>query len=615
MRVFKHSPNVAEQIAREMFNIETGMLYFDHTSATPEVMISKPTLYPSIDRDGIRTTLRSVVGFIYLPNDTDLKDFTFTVQDHMGEFDDKYKHLDKHTRLERKSGQFTAMKARNTMNLIQYTSLGLYSEDRELNSKRSYVVNSEQIKLGRDVLNGRFTWFIFPSKIMIKNIEQFDNPRFTATTQFVSIIYDKLNHIGVPNGTKLESNITFLHFRICKNLISFQPLQKIIEEAESADEPEKEERILGADLTEEARQVFMDAKKCPECQKPFKTKGGLTRHMNLKSCEKPAPAPASTLGSIMPAVPVPVVLKPCPHCKRGFKTAGSLKTHMKKCKAVTTATMSLAKASVQKDNMQKFMGMTADEKKKYLEKMGGHPEYMPQWNDVVYDENHGLALCRKRGAAFELIRYYGNWNLYREAFEINNVPLKKIHYTIYGDSFHNVIINQTLAPKPIPSNRKQLYPHTDIFSDEEICSCCYTPLYGDIYVVANREDEGYTVCGTCMHYNPFAIGVGNTVLRIAYPGDVEGIVNRTNFSELKKTIIKKSFGQNFTESSASGSVAFYLGYVPGGPATEYIGWSGFLSDFINYMDSDNGFYKSGDMAKLSVMVEKAKVFPVKLINV
>lgn len=610
MRVFKHSENVAEQIAREMYNIETGMLHFDHVSPN---IIAKPVLYPSIDRDGIKTTIKSVVGFIYLPNDVDLKDFIMTVEEQMEKFDVEHAHLAKHARLERRSGQFTAMKARNTMDLVQYTSPSL-AGGTDKHYMRGYILDSDQIKLGKDIRNGRFTWFVYPSKVMIKNIEQFDNPRFPATTQFVSIIYDKLNHIAVPNGTKLESNITFQHFRVCKNLISFQPSQKEIEvdTSEETDEPVKEERILGAHMTEEERTACVDAKKCPECVKSFKTKGGLTRHMNLKNCERPKPAAPLVPG--VPSTPVPVVLKPCPHCKRGFKTAGSLKTHMKKCRAATVATLSLAKTNIQKDNMEKFMNMSSDEKKKYLEKMGGHPEYMPQWNDVVYDENHSLALCRKRGAAFELIRYYGKWDIYREAFNTNTIPLKKIHYTIYSDNFHNIIINQTLAPKRIPVNRKQLYPRTESFSNEEICTCCYTPLYGDIYVIAGRNDEGYAVCATCMHYNPFAIGAGNTMLRISYPAIIDNIVNRTNFSELKKTIMKQSFDRNFTELGASGAAAFYLGYVPGNTKIEYIGWSGFLSDFINYMDSSNGFYRTGDMSVLSSIVERAKVFPVKLIN-
>jgi len=479
----------------------------------------------------------------------------------------------------------------------------------------------------------RFHWFIFPSKVLIKNIEQFENPRFPPTTQFLSILYDKHDHIMVNNGVKLETNITFTHFRVCKNLVSFRPLETLVEE-ELATESEKE--TIKSKLTEEELQAYIESKKCYICQKTFKSKGGLTRHANQGGCSPPEPVdPISQpqTGDNGEVIIIPAS-KPCPYCKRNFKTAGSVKTHMKKCKMATSTNTSLAKAEVQKDNMVRFLSMNAEEKKKHLERMGGHPEYMPQWNDVVYDENHGLALCPKRGAAFELIRYFGKWDIYSDAFSTSFIPLKKIPALIYHEEFHNIIIDQSYAPTHIKNTRKQTYQQGSEFADDEICACCYTPLYGDIYVViANKKaptksqgDEGYAVCAVCMHYN-FTPHVNDntTILRVAYPSSVSDIVAQTNFPPLKKNILRKAFNYNLIDVGPSGHTAFIIGYKPnvGRPNSkpnsfEYIGWTGFLSDFINYMDTDNKLLSSVKGAEnikmLQQIIDNAKVFPAKLIN-
>lgn len=627
MRVFKNLENIEELIAREMFNIETGMLYYDPLSATPDIMNEKPSLYPMIEADGIKTSIRTAVGFIYVPNDIPLKDFMEDVEDHLDKLDEKHHHLDKHARVDRKAGQFSAMKVKSSYSKNDYYIPGKTVQPN--NCKRCFILDTPNLKIASDMSKNRFHWFIFPSKVLIKNIEQFENPRFPATTQFLSIVYDKHDHILVNNGVKLESNITFTHFRVCKNLVSFRPLETLVEEElAKPDEPESEE----TKLTAEELQAFVDNKKCHICHKAFKSKGGLTRHTNQGGCSPPEPV-VQTTQTLLSDGTTPLitpVMKPCPFCKRNFKTAGSVKTHMKKCKMATSTN---AKAEVQKDNMVKFLSMNADEKKKHLERMGGHPEYMPQWNDVVYDENHGLALCPKRGAAFELIRYFGKWDIYRDAFSTSFIPLKKIPALIYHEDFHNIIIDQSYAPTHIKMNRKTIYPNGSEFADDEICSCCYTPLYGDIYVIIpvkktfkQNGDEGYAVCAVCMHFN-FTPHVNDNsiILRIAYPSSVSDIISQTDFPVLKKNILQKAFKYNLIDVGPSGHTAFVIGYKPnvGRPNSkpnsfEYIGWTGFLSDFINYMDTDNKLLSSVKGAEnikiLQQIIDNAKVFPAKLIN-
>jgi uncharacterized C2H2 Zn-finger protein len=421
------------------------------------------------------------------------------------------------------------------------------------------------------------------------------------------MVYDINDHIATADGAKLESNITFQHFRVCKNLVSFNPLQAIVEKELSKDDTDSD------GLTEEERQAFIDDKKCPKCRKAFKAKAGLTRHINQNTCEKyvepvaaPATMPIPPLLAQMNAVdamqPDVIVYKTCPHCKRNFKNAGSLKTHLNKCKMATAATTSLAKVESQKDNMEKFLQMAPDEKKKYLDRMGGHPEYMPQWNDIAYDADHGLALCPKRGISFELIRYFGNWDLYKEEFATGTIPIHTINVPIYIENFQNIIIDQTLLPyrKISTVARKRQYPKTSSFTDSELCSCCFTPLYEDIYVVIyGTQIEGYAVCGVCMHFDPDAhCKPGKTILRVSYPVSMSAIIDRTDFLELKKRIMKQT--TNIVSYASETGVAFLIG-----DKVEYIGWTGFLSDFIVY----NNINK-----EVSQSAECAKIFPAKLIR-
>jgi len=604
MRVFKDN-DIKAKMAKEMFNIETGMLHYDFTS---EKKKEKPTLYPSILVDGIKTTIRSAIGFIYLPNDMDLGEFITGVETHLTDYDANYNHLSKYARLERPAGHFTSMKAKNTMTITKHATPQTGNDN---NWRRSFIINTEILHIGSQMHTSRFYWYVFPMKVMIKNIEQFHTPRFPPTTQFVSIIYDKFDHLSVGDCAKLESNVTFQHFRVCKNLVSFKPLQRIVEKEIAI--PKKVEEEL--DMTDEEKQAYIDLNQCPKCRKKFKSKGGLTRHTNQNTCTLYV-APMVVTNSQGPdyviadlTTPVVEAIKyPCIHCKKEFRTTGSLKTHLHKCKAATAATLSLAKAETLKDNMEKFLSMSAEEKKEHLEKMGGHPEYMPQWNDIAQDPKHSLALCPKRSGSLELIHYFGKWDIYKDSADENYIPIIPIPVTIYNENFHNVIIDPSLAPKSIPKTRKKLFPKTADYSNSEICSSCYTPLYDDIYIVIAKETdiEGYAVCGTCMHYSPEKKKI---VLRVSYPTNVSSVIDKTDFIKLKKDILKKAFKTNFVDHSSGYNTAMYIGYDPKEPKQyDYIGWSGCLAELISYMSTDNNYYASGDSKVLSNWSEHAKIF-------
>lgn len=634
MRVFKHSDNVKEKIAREMINIEAGLLYFEPGKDT---INAKPTLYPEVERDNIKTTIRSHVGFIYLPFDVDMEEFMKGVETYLTDYDLQLGHLSKYMRLERNNGQFTAMKAKNNMTKTTYAVVN------KTGYPDNYTKRAIFIGANVDMHIYRFHWFVYNTRTMVKNIEQFDRPAFPATTQFVSILYDKFDYLTATDGQKLESNITFQHFKVFQNLITFDPLQEIVDKELAAKEAADGEETQDDDgLTDEERQEFIDNMRCPKCQKKFKAKGGLTRHIKINTCKKltssaqpnstnigtnvgidQTPLPGISAGepltSLLPAATTEDTTasrKPCPFCQRSFKTSSSLKTHMKKCKKATSETMSLAKATIQKDNLTKFLQMKPEEKQKHLDLMGGHPEYVPQWNDTVYDAANGIALCKKRGAAFELIRHFGRWEKFNDAFNNGIIALHKLVKPLFYEEFHNVIVEN----KGIPKNRKTLYPNTASYSDTEICASCYTPLYGDIYFVCNENNTGTAICPTCMHYEPFMhspVKATQQLLRISYPTTAVSLVNKTNFIPLKKEILVRCFGALYVDGSYGSYGAFYLGNLPKptdpNPRIEYLGWTGFLSDFINYIDSNNEFSQLTKQPTMKFL-DKTKIFPAKLIR-
>lgn len=619
MRVFKDI-NIKQSIAREMINIEAGLLYFE----PGKNMNTNPPLYPVIERDNIKTTIKTHVGFIYLP-DIDMNDFMKGVEPYLAEYDSELKHLHKYARLERLNGQFTAMKAKNNMVYTKYKIANKGEPD--IYTKRVIHINSVLNSFHNSMIY-RFRWYVFNTKTMIKNVEQFENPMFPTTTQFVSILYDKNDYLTVPNGYKLESNITFQHFKIFQNLISFNPLQEIVDKELAA----IVDYSQGYTLTDTEKQQFINSLQCPNCRKTFKAKIGLSKHMKLNTCKKvnsvadQAAVENDSLTSLLPGpAPFPLVNptvqlaqtntemthKNCPFCNKSFKTTGSLKTHMKKCKNVSSETQNLAKATIQKDNMMKFIQMTPDEKQKHLDQISGHPEYIPQWNDNMYDPMHSIALCSKRGAVFELIRYFGFWNKYDTLFNKGVIPLHKLIKPLYYEEFHNIIIENK-----IPKTRKLMFPNTKAYLDSEICISCFTPLYGDIYVICDETNTGMAVCPTCMHYEPFQYSPKKPtqqLLRVAYPTTVASLINKTNFTPLKKKILLQSFGSTFVDSSYGAFSAFYLEYSSGINGIEYLGWTGFLSDFINYLDSNNKFSQINKQPMMKFL-EKTKIFPAKLIS-
>jgi hypothetical protein len=602
MRVFKDG-RVAEKIVGEMINIEAGKLLYEDGEPTGE---KKPPLYPSIELDGIVSTIRSHVGFIYLPNGTDMSLVFEQLVPLLEERDAEDDHLAGYARLERKASQFTAMKAKNS-----FTG-NKSAESNSSRMKRAFYLSTDVANLYKTMKHNRFYWFVFPISVLIRNIQSFENPRFPPTTQFVSILFDPNDQLVVPNNTKLESNITFKHFRVCQHLVTFNPLKHQLQKelaAQQKEEKKKEDETVSAE-----RQVLIDAKKCPDCKRQFKNKGGLTRHMNTKVCIKKKKKLEQQKKANEKI--------PCPYCQRECIGEAGLTAHLRGC--ANAQDPNIAKEVKEKRELEQFKKMSTKEKSARILELESYPEYMPQWNDVIYDETEGLALCPMRGAVFELIRFYGRWGIYQEDYDYGRVPLKVVDKPIYSDDFRNIVIDNTLNPsfETVEMLRSEKWPNTMKFDSNEICSRCFTPLYGDIYVVLPHEKSlsGMAVCPTCMHYDP-SIWVEDkrvadyVIVRVNYPTTVDKVIDKTTFNEKKKEVMKQSFTTKLFLDNYLGESAVYIGYDPvNHPDFNYIGWTGRIYNYINYTNSNNEFYKSGPKDQLSRIAAQANIFPIRMIR-
>ena len=601
MRVFKDG-RIEDKLVGEMINIEAGKLLYENGFPNTS---EKPPLYPRIEHDDIVTTIRSHFGIIYLPNSIDLVNF---VQDRiinlLEEKDKEHDYLSGYARLERRSSQFTAMKAKSTFSGSEIGSMY------DTKMKRLFVINPDQTNLGKRIHHNRFHWFIFPISVLIRNIETFETPRFPPTTQFVSIIYDINDQLAVPDGAKLTSNITFNYFRVCQHLLSFDPLKhELQQETEEEDEKTEEASV------DDERQAIINQKKCPDCQRAFKSKGGLTRHINTQVCVKKKKK-IEQMKKVNDKIS-------CPYCARECTGEAGLTAHLRGCENAKDP--NLLKEVKEKRELEQFKQLTTVEKSARIKELELYPEYMPQWNDVVYDETRGIVLCSVRGAVFELIRYYGRWNIYEDKYSSGYIPIKEVSKPIYSDDFRNIVIDNTLNPSFEAQNllRKDEWPNSSSFDANEICSHCLTPLYGEIYIALPHEKShaGMAVCPTCMHFEPDIWCEDKRIadyliLRVCYPTSVEKIIERTTFNEEKKIVMKQSFStKSLFVDSSNGDYAVYIGYDPKSNLNfNYIGWTGRIYNYINYTNSNNGFYSSGPKEKLSLIAAQAQIFPIRMIK-
>lgn len=183
-----------------------------------------------------------------------------------------------------------------------------------------------------------------------------------------------------------------------------------------------------------------------------------------------------------------------------------------------------------------------------------------------------LILCKIRHGAFEIIRHLGKWDIYKSSI-LDCLDIHQIELPIYECTYHDVCIDNT--------------PYA---LSHDICSCCNTPLYDDIYVIFPMRDHNIAraVCPVCMH-STFIIEDGkytatskgqllynstDTIARLKYPRKLEEILLQLPVDNLIRDILRASFNSMIIELESP-----YLAIYLYGEKT-YIGWSGPISKFI-----------------------------------
>jgi len=591
-------------IVGEMVNIESGKYLYDDGELIKRPAGEKPPSYPSIECNGTTTTFKSNIGIIYLPlsRSEELNSFAQVLKIEIDKMDKKHKHLTGFARVERYAGHFTAMKAKPN-----YANSTLVVESGKMDNPAGYLrmidVNTSASSLNSRMGKNRFNWFIFPQMLVLKNLQNFENPRFSPLTQFISIYYDQQDLLMAPHNTKLEDNITLEHFRVCQNLMTFKVLETVVKESK----PAKKKEFTPKQLAD--RKKLRDNLQCPDCKRKLKSKGAVTRHMNSKACitVQAAAKPKKTLPQVK-----------CPACSVNCGGHSSLLGHITNCWKVKKMTTKLNMAPyiqrAGKEALEKFKDMDHAEKKARLLELSRYPEYLSQWNDIVYDEQNGIKFCRKRGTAFEIMAYFGDFEgSVGMNLSDNNVPIYRFPDStpVYEEDFKNIIVDNEMHSTSIDGRMAQL-PNLSRFNRDEVCVVCLTPLYDEVYGVipVRSKIHAYMVCPTCMHYNDEfnASGTTNTILRVKYPVSRESIVKQMKIPDQKKRVL-----MNATSDSYRDGNALYLDYTPGGKF-KHIGWPLHLIELIRYAESDAGIYKTGDVEKIKLMMQEAQIFPVQYIT-
>lgn len=227
MRYFNNSDLTAAMpdILSESFNLEAGKIYYKKNV----LITDKPESYPSFTVDGVKTTIKTNMGFIFLPERI-MTDFVKSFKAGICSMGENFKqkmnfdHLQGYSTLETGNDHFTAFKAKHMMEGITT------SEYHYENVKRKIYVNEKNAKLEKVIGNARFTWVLYSIEQFISDLASYEFRSIPISCQLVGIFYDPAKLLSLKDGSLQISNITFKHFEICKNILYICSYGKITPE-------------------------------------------------------------------------------------------------------------------------------------------------------------------------------------------------------------------------------------------------------------------------------------------------------------------------------------------------------------------------------------------------
>lgn len=194
-----------------------------------------------------------------------------------------------------------------------------------------------------------------------------------------------------------------------------------------------------------------------------------------------------------------------------------------------------------------------------------------------------LQLCAVRNCAFEIIRAFGNWNMY------GNCMIKPLH-DIHQDVFS--------------------VKYSELQLSCDVCTNCHTVLYGDIYVLFKQRDLPTSnsepcdpVCAVCMHSKfkdgVCSVSVGTTlynrnmcIVRTKHPKTLQDVIAGMDLDEHTKRILLASQNILLVENLPP-CVAMYFGSHDSLGSQEnqenqvYLAFHGSMTALVNYLRRPN----------------------------
>lgn len=206
----------------EAFNLEVGKIVYENNKLLVDInTINNATNYPSFILDDIKTTLKTNMGFIYVPNvmiEKFINDFKYSITKMDIEFMNtfNYDHLQVYSALETMNDHFTVTKVKHNYDQTMIVS----KNNTKLHLRRKIYYNKGGDRLEKIIGESRFTWVIYSLEQFMIDIANYDHRKIPITSQLVSILYDPCKLINLQNNTILIKNLTFRNFHICNNILN-----------------------------------------------------------------------------------------------------------------------------------------------------------------------------------------------------------------------------------------------------------------------------------------------------------------------------------------------------------------------------------------------------------
>lgn len=496
MLVFKKCDGIEKIIARQMFSMESGRKMFNNGKENFKESIEECEYYPCYDDGKLKSIIKTNEGIVYLDKDH------ISLEDFGSALNKELSKLDK------KYKDNTDNYVSTCVNSSEFTLYKRKPKEFDSLHARRIIIADTSLVDASVYLEYKFIWHILDIGILIRDIvllDKHENKFNTPIMQLCSIFYDSRDILNVKHNKFLSTNISIRNFNISSRLIVFSDIK--------------------------FKMTFkIGGNECPNCKKVFKKYAAIHQAWCRESADDLS----------------------CSKCGETFKTKVLLKKHEKSKTKPCKGKIIKSKESMEKDKFSEFY--------KNLKRI---PEFHPQWNfgtHDLYESSIDFLLCPKRGGAFEIIKYYGNINL----FQLNNCPIINPKIPIYKRKYEDLKIS--------PSYKGSEYAHIPDIS----CTRCTAPLYGYIYVVSNGSlDSGYPICSVCGQCENYAdiYSLTDVLFKVKYPRKVGDVIDKMEASGTRKRILKASF----KKIRISATNHFISAILDKG---RYIGWCGNIYDLI-----------------------------------